>query len=76
MKKQLKISMVIKICSRLVCNTSTNIVWHDNDDYCNDDGLIELYELLLGPEGSKSLNKRRALTHCLASIKVLELVCS
>ena len=36
--------MVIKICSRLVCNISTNIVWHDKDDYCNDDGLIELYD--------------------------------
>ena len=28
----------------MVCSTSTNIVWHDNDDYCNDDGLIELYD--------------------------------
>ena len=33
-------SMVIKICSRLVCNNQQMKIWHDNDDYCSDDRLI------------------------------------
>ena len=33
--------MVVKICSRLSGNTSTN---KNNDDYCNDDEVIKWYE--------------------------------
>ena len=36
--------MVIKICYRLVCNNQQIKIWHDNDDYCNDDELIEWYD--------------------------------
>ena len=51
-------------------------IWHDSDDYCCDDKLIEWYDGYKKTNGPKSLNKRRALAHCLASIKMLGLACS
>ena len=43
-------------------------IWHDNNYRCNDDELIEWHK------GYQKLLKRRALTHCLVSIKILGLV--
>ena len=30
-------------------------MWHDNDDYCNDDGLIEWYESYQNRKAQKEL---------------------
>ena len=49
-------------------------IWHDDDEYCNDDEITEWYDSYKKTKGSKSLNSRRALTYCLAPIKALGLV--
>ena len=54
-------------------------MWHedfhdDDDDDDDDDEIIKWYNGYKKTQGSKSKNKRRTFTHCLASIKVFGLV--
>ena len=54
-------------------------MWHedfhdDDDDDDDDDEIIKWYDGYKKTQGSKSKNKRRTFTHCLASIKVFGLV--
>ena len=49
------------------------------DDYYDDDGGhwdVDNDEDKSKTQDPQSLNKRRALTHCLSSIKMVRLVCS
>ena len=48
-------------------------IWHD-EKYYDDYEIIVWYDGYKKTQGSKSKNKRRALTQCLAPIKILELV--
>ena len=50
-------------------------IWHDNDDYCNDDELIEWYKGYQKHRAHKAQIKKSP-TYCLASIKMVGLVCS
>ena len=47
-------------------------IWRDDDEYC-DDEVVRSYKKR---KASKSLNKRRTFTNCLASITLPGLVCS
>ena len=49
-------------------------IWHGNDEYCNDNDMIEWFEGYQIRKAKKSLNKRRTSTHSLAPIKALGLV--
>ena len=46
-------------------------IWHDDDGYYYDDKL----NTMVIKNGSKSKNRRRIFTYCLASIKMVGLVC-
>ena len=59
-------SVVVKICSRLVCNTSTKKKKkkkkrHDNDDYYNDDELIKWYNGYKKRKAQKALIKEELM---------------
>ena len=49
-------------------------IWHDNDDYCNDDELIKWYNAYKKRKAQKAQIKR-VNARGLASIKILGLVC-
>ena len=52
-------------------------LWHDYDDYCNDDyRLYEWYDGYKKRRAQKAKKKRRINEYCLASITVVELVCA
>ena len=45
-------------------------IWHDEDDYCNDDELITWYNSYKKMLDPKSTYKRRSAFHCLAPYEV------